>query len=81
MAPMASMTPDVLARPLAEAASLLREAGRSWQTEITRPTRDFFKTDNTCLYVVRVREQAADTNMLTLAAKQRKQNEYGNEER
>ena len=81
MAPMDSMTPDVLARPLAEAESLLREAGRSWQTEITRPTRDFFKTDNTCLYVVRVREQADGTIMLPLAAKQRKQNEFGKEAR
>ena len=47
----------------------------------TRPTRDFFKTDNTCLYVVRVREQADGTIMLTLAAKQRKQNEFGKEAR
>ena len=70
MAPMDSKAPDILARPLAEAEALLREAGRSWQ--ITRPTRDFFKTDNTCLYVVRVREQADGTIMLTLAAKQRK---------
>lgn len=69
---MAPMTPDVLARPLAEAEVMLREAGRSWQTEITRPTRDFFKTDPNCLYVVRVREQADGTIMLTLAAKQRK---------
>ena len=68
MAPMDSMTPDVLARPLAEAESLLREAGRSWQTEITRPTRDFFKTDNTCLYVVRERELPDGTLALVLAA-------------
>ena len=69
---MTQMTPDILARPLAEAEAMLREAGRSWQMEITRPTRDFFKTDNTCLYVVRVRERADGTIMLTLAAKQRK---------
>ena len=81
MAPMDSMTPDVLARPLAEAESLLREAGRSWQTEITRPSGVFFIRDNSCLYVVRVREQADGTIMLTLAAKQRKQNEFGKEAR
>lgn len=81
MAPMDSKAPDILARPLAEAEALLREAGCSWQTEITRPTRDFFKTDNTCLYVVRVREQADGTIMLTLAAKQRKQNEFRKEAR
>ena len=68
MAPMDSMTPDVLARPLAEAESLLREAGRSWQTEITRPTRDFFKTDERCLYVVRERELPDGTLALVLAA-------------
>lgn len=69
---MTQMTPDILAWPLAEAEAMLREAGRSWQMEITRPTRDFFKTDPTCLYVVRVREQADGTVLLTLAAKQRK---------
>ena len=69
---MTQMTPDILARPLAEAEAMLREAGRSWQMEITRPTRDFFKTDPTCLYVVRVRELADGTVLLTLAAKQRK---------
>ena len=69
---MTQMTPDILARPFAEAEAMLRDAGRPWQTEITRPTRDFFKTDSTCLYVVRVREQADGTVLLTLAAKQRK---------
>ena len=75
------MIPDVLGRPLDEAEHLLAQAGCAWQTEITRPVRDFFKTDNTCLYVVRVREQADGTIMLTLAAKQRKQNEFGKEAR
>ena len=69
---MTQMTPDILARPLAEAEAMLREAGRSWQMEITRPTRDFFKTDPTCLYVARVREPGDGTVLLTLAAKQRK---------
>ena len=69
---MTQMTPDILARPLAEAEAMLREAGRSWQMEITRPTRDFFKTEPTWLYVGRVREQVDGTVLLTLAAKQRK---------
>ena len=60
---MTQMTPDILARPLAEAEAMLREVGRPWH---------FFKTDSTCLYVVRVREQADGTILLTLAAKQRK---------
>ena len=66
------MTPDVIGRPWTEAESMLTSAHCCYQTEITRPTRDFFKTDNTCLYVVRVRERADGTIMLTLAAKQRK---------
>ena len=66
------MTPDVIGRPWTEAELLLTSAHCCYQTEITRPTRDFFKTDNTCLYVVRVRERADGTIMLTLAAKQRK---------
>ena len=72
MAPMDSKAPDILARPLAEAEALLRKAGRSWQTEITRPTRDFFKTDETCLYVVREKILSDGEILLTLAAKQRK---------
>ena len=75
------MTSDVIGRPWIEAEVMLKSAGCHYQMEITRPTRDFFKTDNTCLYVVRVREQADDTIMLTLAAKQRKQNEFGKEAR
>ena len=70
---MTQMTPDILARPFAEAEAMLREAGRPWQTEITRPTRDFFKTDEHCLYVVRQRDLPQGIIMLTLAAKQRKE--------
>ena len=66
------MTPDVIGRPWTEAESMLTSAHCCYQTEITRPTRDFFKTDSTCLYVVRLREQADGTLLLTLAAKQKK---------
>ena len=66
---MTQMTPDILARPLAEAEAMLREAGRPWQTEITRPTRDFFKTEERCLYVVRERKAPDDTLRLALAAR------------
>ena len=51
---------------------MLTSAHCCYQTEITRPTRDFFKTDSTCLYVIRLREQADGTLLLTLAAKQKK---------
>ena len=66
------MTPDVIGRPWTEAEALLKSAGCHYQMEITRPTRDFFKTDSTCLYVIRLREQADGTLLLTLAAKQKK---------
>lgn len=64
--------PDVLARPLSEAEQMLREKGCAWTTEITRPTRDFFKTDENCLYVVREKILSDGKILLTLAAKQRK---------
>lgn len=66
------MAPDVLGRPLDEAEQLLLKAGCTWQKEITRPTRGFFKTDETCLYVVREIVLADGKILLTLAAKQRK---------
>ncbi|WP_302610436.1 RNA-3-phosphate cyclase [uncultured Mitsuokella sp.] len=66
------MTPDVLARSLPEAEQMLSAAGCRYTTEITRPTRDFFKTDETCLYVVREKILSDGEILLTLAAKQRK---------
>lgn len=69
---MAQNLPDVLARTLPEAEQMLREAGCAWTTEITRPTRDFFKTDTTCLYVVREKFLPDGKILLTLAAKQKK---------
>ena len=45
--------PDCIGRPQHEAEALLEAAGLSFEEEITRPTRDFFKTDPICLYVVR----------------------------
>ena len=43
-------------RPFAEVQAELETAGLPYQTEITRPTRDYFKTDERCLYVVRERK-------------------------
>lgn len=63
------MTPDILARTREEAEQLLREAGLSYELELTRPTRHFFKTDEARLYVVRVREEGRAL-LVTLAAKQ-----------
>ena len=60
--------PDILALPWQEAEGLLQEAGISYAWEITRPTRDFFKTDESRLYVLRVREQEQGIKV-TLGAK------------
>ncbi|HBT78846.1 MAG: PASTA domain-containing protein [Selenomonas sp.] len=65
--------PDCIGRSQAEAQQLLRAAGLSFTEEITRPTRDFFKTDSTCLYVVRQRLLAGDEVRLTLAARMEKE--------
>ena len=67
------MASDVIGRPWAEAEQLLRQAGTHFQTEISCPTRDFFKTDSTCLYVVRQRLLAGDEVRLTLAARMEKE--------
>ena len=59
---------DLLALPWIEAEKLLQEAGISYEWEITRPTRDFFKTDESRLYVLRVREHEQGIKV-TLGAK------------
>ena len=56
-------------RPFSEVEVELKAAGISYQTEITRPTRDFFKTEERCLYVVRERELTDGTLRLVLAAR------------
>ncbi len=56
-------------RPFSEVEAELKAAGISYQTEITRPTRDFFKTEERCLYVVRERELTDGTLRLVLAAR------------
>lgn len=61
--------PDIIALPWAEAERRLIEAGCRYTTEITRPTRDFFKTDESRLYTVRVRRHENEL-LVTLAAKQ-----------
>ena len=56
-------------RPFAEVQAELETAGLPYQTEITRPTRDYFKTDARCLYVVRERALPDGTLALALAAR------------
>lgn len=66
------MAHDVIGRPWEEAKRLLESAGIGFQTEISRPSRDFFKTDMSCLYVVRERKITDGTLLITLVAKQKK---------
>ena len=58
----------LVALPWEEAEGLLQEAGAAYEWEITRPPRDFFKTDANRLYVLRVREQEQGIKV-TLGAK------------
>ena len=66
------MAHDLVGRPWEEAKVLLETAGIGYQMEISRPSRDFFKTDSNCLYVVRERRIADGTLLITLVAKQKK---------
>lgn len=66
------MTLDVIGRPFSEAEAMLLQEGIRYQTEISRPSRDFFKTDASCLYVVRERKLTDGALLLTLVAKQKK---------
>lgn len=56
-------------RPFSNVERELQAANISYQMEITRPTRDFFKTEERCLYVVRERKAADGTLRLVLAAR------------
>ena len=60
--------PDIIALPWEEAEALLQKAGRPYEWEITRPVRDFFKTDEQRLYVLRVQERGQGIKV-TLGAK------------
>ena len=55
-------------RPYDEVASELRASGTPYRCERTRPTRDFFKIDERCLYVVRERELPDGTLALVVVA-------------
>lgn len=64
------MKPDILALPWPEAEARLKAAEVSYDTEIARPTRNFFPVDEDILYVIRERELADGKLLVTLAAKQ-----------
>ena len=60
--------PDCIGRPQHEAEALLEAAGLSFEEEITRPTRDFFKTNENYLYVLRERKNPEGSLQFVLAA-------------
>ena len=59
---------SLVALPWEEAEALLQESGIFYEREITRPVRDFFKTDEKRLYVLRVQERGQGIKV-TLGAK------------
>ena len=79
MAAEKSQRLSYVGRPFSKVEAELKGAGISYQTEITRPTpyqlertrpvRDFFKTEEGCLSVVRERKAPDDTLRLALAAR------------
>ena len=69
MAAEKSQRLSYVGRPFSKVEAELKGAGISYQTEITRPTRDFFKTEERCLYVVREQRATDGTLRLVLAAR------------
>ena len=67
------MTPDVIGWTLEEAERLLGELQLQYTVEISRPTKDFFPVDESCLYIIRQQVREAGSISLTVAAKQRRE--------
>lgn len=61
--------PDVAGRPWKEAEQLLQRESISYETKLTRPTRDFFETDERKLYVIRAKSRADGIWEIVLAAR------------
>lgn len=64
---------DVIGRPLAEAEAMLQAGEIPYTVVRTYPTRDFFKVDENCLYIVRQKIIDDGTLQLVVAAKLRKE--------
>ena len=65
---MADVVLRYVGRPFADVETELEASGIPFTTEMTRPTRAFFKTEERCLYVVRERKLPDGTLVLVLAA-------------
>ena len=66
---MADVVLRYVGRPFAEVETELQAGGIPFTTEMTRPTRAFFKTEERCLYVVRERLLPDGSLRLALAAR------------
>jgi len=64
---------DVIGRPLAEAEAMLQAGKIPYTVVRTYPTRDFFKVDEDCLYIVRQKIIDDGTLQIVIAAKLRKE--------
>ena len=63
------MADDFIGRPWHEVEAELRQSGLRYETEITRPTRDFFRVDEKYLYVLRERKGSEGSLRFVLAAR------------
>ena len=62
------MESGFVGRPWHAVEQELQAAGVHYETEITRPTRDFFKTNENYLYVLRERKSPEGSLQFVLAA-------------
>ena len=61
--------PDLVGRPWEEAETVLQKEHLRYETKRTRPTRDFFETDERKLYVVRAKLRMDGIWEVVLAAR------------
>lgn len=66
---MADVALRYVGRPFADVETELEASGIPFTTEMTRPTRAFFKTEERCLYVVRERVLPDGSLRLALTAR------------
>lgn len=59
--------PDILGLPWDEAEGMLLKSGAAYRVDMTRPTKDFFETNDKLPYVVRVKFDTDGILKITLA--------------
>ena len=67
------MSVDIIGYLLPEAEARLQAAKMRYTVEKTAPTRDFFQVDDSQLYVIRQKCNAAGEMQIIVAAKMRKE--------